>query len=112
MRASIIGFAAAAAADMLMAATLFAPSGALATTLAAPAGLKTAIHQSALVQQVPYNCRRGPHGRECYYVSAPDRNLRYDRPYSNGVNPYYQPRPYVGPGPYDYHHWGGPDAPD
>jgi hypothetical protein len=110
MRASIIGFA---AADMLMAATLFAPSGALATTLAAtPAGLKTAIHQSALVQQVPYNCRRGPHGRECYYVSAPDRNLRYDRPYSNGVNPYYQPRPYVGPGPYDYHHWGGPDAPD
>src|ERR1700736_3814434 len=59
MRASIIGFAAAAAADMLMAATLFAPSGALATTLAAPAGLKTAIHQSALAQQVPYVCWRG-----------------------------------------------------
>src|SRR5437660_10698945 len=86
MRASIIGFAAAAAADMLMAATLFAPSGALATTLASPAGLKTAIHQSALAQQVPYICRRGSYGRECYYVSAPDPNLRYDRPYSNGGN--------------------------
>lgn len=101
-----------AAATILVGATLIAPSDAQALSLAASSGLRTAIHRASLAQKVPYVCRRGANGRECYYVSPPDRNLRYERPSSNGVNPYYQPRPYVGPGPYDYHHWGGPDAPD
>jgi hypothetical protein len=101
MRAAFIGFAAALIGPI-------ATSGAQATPLSSYTDVQAAIGHATVVQKVPYVCRRGPAGRECYYVSPPDSN---PRTYSNGVNPYYQPRPYVGPGPYDYHHWGGPDGP-
>jgi hypothetical protein len=111
MQASIILVRTAVIGGVAVAA-LLAPSRTQATSMIAAANLKTAIHEITVTHKVPYTCRRGPSGRECYYVSPADRNPRYERPNGNAVNPYYQPRPYVGPGPYDYHHWGGPDAPD
>ena len=84
----------------LMGATLLAPSGAQATTLAVP--LKAAIHEAYTVQKVPYVCRQGSNGRECYYVSPPPR-----QPNANQDTPYYQKR-YTGPSQYQLHPWGNP----
>jgi hypothetical protein len=90
-----------AAAAMLMGATLFAPSCAQAMTLAAPSGLKAAIHEANAAQKVPYVCRRGSNGRECYYTSPPNR-----QPNANGDTPYFQKR-YSGPSQYQLYPWGG-----
>ena len=98
MRESVIAFCAVTAGMMLMGA-IPASSGAQAISLAS--GFKTAIHQATATQEAHYICRRGLQGRRCYYVSHPDRNLRYDRPYANGAYPYYQRMPW------DY--WAAPN---
>jgi hypothetical protein len=94
MRESVIAFCTVTAATTLIGATLFASSGAQAIPLAGPSGLKTAIHQATATQKVHDTCRRGSHGRKCYHVSRPDRNLRYYRPYAYDPTP-----PYSGGGP-------------
>jgi hypothetical protein len=98
----------AAAVLIVSGATLLAPSRSQA---AVPLALTTAAEQTTLTQTVNYVCRRGAHGRECYYVSPPNRSVRYSRPYAS---PSYRAWGYPSYDDlkYDYHHWGGGDAPD
>jgi hypothetical protein len=100
-RKSVMVFCTVAAASTLTAATLFVPSRAQATPLAALSSLKTAIDHSSATQDVAYVCRRGSHGRRCYYVSR-----GYDRAYASGNGRYQSRRE---PSPYfDQPQWGGP----
>jgi len=90
------------ATSVLMGATLLASSCAQAMSLAAPAGLKAAIHEANAAQKVPYLCRRRSNSRECYYVSPPNR-----QPNANEDTPYFQKR-YTGPSQYQLYPWGNP----
>jgi hypothetical protein len=81
-------------ASMLLGATLFAPSSVQAVPLA---GGKAAIHQATTTQQV--RCRSSRRNR-CYYVSRPERAIRYNRSNRNGM--------YPGEAEYNYHYWGSP----
>ena len=90
----------------LAGAALLAPSCAQATTLVVPAGLKAAIHEENAVQKVPYVCRHGANGRECYYVSPSP-----PQPNGNGDTPYFQRR-YTGPSQYQLNPWGNPYGAD
>jgi hypothetical protein len=74
--------------------TVLASSSARAVPLA---GLKAAIHQTTITQEVRYMCR-GPHGRRCYYVSRPEQTLRHERPYTYGIDP----------NAAIYHYWASP----
>ena len=94
---SVMAFCAVAAAIMLIGATVFASSRAQAVPLARSSGLKAAIHQAAVTQEARYTCR-GPHGRRCYYVSRPEQALRYERPYTYGIDP----------NAAIYHYWASP----
>ena len=109
-RANVMCCAVAAAA-VLMGATPFALSCAQAMNLAALGGLKTAIHEASTTQKVPYICRQGSNGRECYYTSSPERARPDSRPSDNGNNPYLQKR-YTGPSQYQAHPWGSPYGQD
>jgi hypothetical protein len=102
MRKAVIMYCTVSIATVLMGATLFAASSAQATTLAVPTGLKTAIHEANAAQKVPYVCRRGSNGRECYYTAPPNR-----QPNANGDTPYFQKR-YTGPSQYQLYPWGNP----
>jgi hypothetical protein len=55
-----------------------------------------AIHKATTIQKVRYTCRR----HRCYYVSRPERAIRYNRYYRNGM--------YPGEAQYNYHYWGSP----
>ncbi len=107
MRQGVIAFSTAVAVSIMLGSMLLAPSRGQA---AVPFALTTPTEQTALTQRVNYVCRRGAHGRECYYVLPPNRGPRYSRPYAN--------RSYQLPGftyddlKYNYHHWGGGDAPN
>jgi hypothetical protein len=92
---------------LMGATTLLASPSAEAMTLAAPTGLKAAIHEANIAQKVPYVCRQGSHGRECYYVSSPNRTQRDNQSNTNGSNPYFQKR-YSAPSQYQLHPWGSP----
>ncbi len=98
----IIGCVLFSAASVVMGATLLASSCAQAMTLAAPGGLQAAIHEANAAQKVPYVCRRGANGRECYHVSPPNR-----QPNANEDTPYFQKR-YTGPSQYQTNPWGNP----
>ncbi len=95
----------------LICTTLFNPAHRQAAA-AGPLALKTAVEQTDLTEQVSYICRRGPYGRDCYYVSQPKRNRSYNPSYHYRVK-----RSYDLPGftyddlKYNYHHWGGGDGP-
>jgi hypothetical protein len=90
----------------LTGAMLLAPSCAQATTLAVPTGLKAAIHEANAAQKVPYVCRQGSNGRECYYVSPLPQ-----QPRANEDTPYFQKR-YTGPSQYQLYPWGNPYGAD
>jgi hypothetical protein len=90
----------------LTVATLLAPSCAQATTFGVPTGLSAAIHEVSATQKVPYVCRQGSNGRECYYVSPSPR-----QPNGNADSPYFQRR-YTGPSQYQSHPWGNPYGAD
>ena len=94
---SVMAFCAVAAAIMLAGATVFGSSRAQAVPLARSSGLKTAIHQATVTQEARYICR-GSHGRRCYYVSRPEHTLRYERPYTYGIDP----------NSALYHYWASP----
>jgi len=94
---SVMAFCAVAAAVMLIGTTVFASSRAQAVPLARSSGLKAAIHQATVTQEARYICR-GPHGRRCYYVSRPEQPLRYERPYTYGIDP----------NAATYHYWASP----
>ena len=94
---SVMAFCAVAAAIMLAGATVFGSSRAQAVPLARSSGLKTAIHQATVTQEARYKCR-GSHGRRCYYVSRPEHTLRYERPYTYGIDP----------NAATYHYWASP----
>jgi hypothetical protein len=94
---SVMTFCAVAGAVVLIGATVFASSHAQAVPLARSSGLKTAIHQATVTQEARYTCR-GPHGRRCYYVSRPEQTLRYERPYTYGIDPNQAL----------YHYWASP----
>ena|SRR6516164_3888623 len=94
---SVMALCAVAAAIMLTGATVLASSRAQAVPLARSSGLKAAIHQATVTQEARYICR-GPHGRRCYYVSRPERTLRYERPYTYGIDP----------NAAIYHYWASP----
>jgi hypothetical protein len=105
MRESVIVFCVMPAAAMLLGATLFASSRAQAMPLAGSSGLKSAIYEANATQKVGYICRRGSYGRRCYYVSRPDRNVRYARPYANGAYRFYTPQLPYDRYPYDPYYW-------
>lgn len=107
MRKSAIVFCAVTAANMLVGAMLFASSGTQAMPVAGHSGLNTAIHQANAAQKVAYICRQGSYGRRCYYVSRPDRNPRYARPYANGGDNWDQAKTFVGNPRYNAYQWGG-----
>jgi hypothetical protein len=105
MRKSVIVFCVIPATAMLLGATPFASSRAQAMPLARPSGLEAAIYEANATQKVGYICRRGSHGRRCYHVSRPDRNVLYARPYANGAYRSYTPQKPYDRYPYDPYYW-------
>jgi hypothetical protein len=110
MGKAIIMRCTAAAASVLMGAIPLVPSCAQAMNLAATIGLKAAMHEADVTQKVPYVCRQGSNGRECFYTSYSNRSGSDNRPSDNG-NPYLQRR-YTGPSQYQAHPWGAPYGQD
>jgi hypothetical protein len=83
----------AATAILLITATI-APPPAQAMTLAVPAGLGEAIHETNLAQDVAYVCRGGWRWRRCWWTPA---YTYYYRPYTYYPYSYYRPyRPWWG----------------
>ena len=90
MRRLILAIAAALA---VVAAGSLAPGRAEAMPLSMPAGIRAAIDETSLAQDVAYVCRRvwrcGPYGcgwrRTCYWTGP-----RYDRGYRHGPRRYYR----------------------
>jgi phage tail protein X len=102
MREAVIVYYAVTTFTVVLAATLFAPSGAQAITLALPAGLNAAIPDATVVQKVPYVCRQTSNGRECFTISSQNQQSR-----SSEDTPYYQRR-YTGSSQYQTNPWGNP----
>jgi hypothetical protein len=98
------------AASALMGVHPFVPTSAQAMNLTAAIAFKAATRETEVTRKVPYTCRQGPNGRECYYTSSSDRSRSESQPSNNG-NPYFQRR-YTGPSQYQAHPWGAPYGQD
>jgi hypothetical protein len=103
MRETVTIIRAGGAVAMLAGATLFASSTAQAMALA-PADINSAVQWQDVIQQAGYVCRRGSHGRRCYYVSRADQNPYVGNPYV--PYPFNQPRSPSGDPPYNTFYWG------
>jgi hypothetical protein len=79
MRKIIMTCAAVAA---MFTAAAFTPPRAVALTIAAPAGLSKAIHETNLTQDAAYVCRRGWAWRRCWWTPGYAYYRPYYRPYA------------------------------
>jgi hypothetical protein len=78
-------------------ATVLTAANARAIPLAGYSLHSAAIQQATTTQKARHVCR-GRH--RCYYVSRPERAIRYNRSNRNGM--------YPGEAEYNYHYWGSP----
>ena len=73
---------------------VFAPARAQAMTLAAPASLGKVVHETSVVQNVSYACRRGWHRCGSYLDRPPSYAYSFYRPEPYYAYGYYQLKRY------------------